>query len=96
MRIDGDRTEEFADALRRAAGDPREPQPKCVERYDLYADYDDIPSEEEALALCVGCPLLEVCYDSARVERPSWGVRGGVAWKDGRQHHWLVKLGHAA
>lgn len=89
----------FIDALNLAHVDPDAPQPLCDERTAEFVDYDVSPGEEAAAALCVDadgeeCPLMKVCRESARYERPEWGVRAGVAWKGGKQLHWLTKLGH--
>jgi hypothetical protein len=83
-------------ALALAENDPKRPQPKCVERFDLYVDYDKPPNEEEAKELCSGCPLLDICRRSALADKPAWGVKGGIAWDEGKQRHWLEKLGHTA
>jgi hypothetical protein len=87
------RTPEFNAALSLANRDPRAPQPHCVNRWQDF-DADDMPSEEAAAALCAPCPLLAICRDSARLERPEGGVMGGILWRDGKQFHWLEKLGH--
>lgn len=78
-------TENYNAALREARKSPRKPQPKCLARGELYAFYDQPPTRAEAKELCEGCPLLDVCRESARRERPAWGVRGGIAWNMGTQ-----------
>lgn len=88
------RTAAFNDALARAHIDPDAPQPTCIKLPAQYVDYETPPSEAAARDMCRSCPLLDLCRESARVEKPSWGVHGGIAWVNGKQHHWLVKLGH--
>lgn len=78
-------TPAYQDVLRTARRDPHAPQPKCLERGEEYAFYEHPPTRAEAKELCEGCPLLAVCRESARRERPAWGVRGGIAWNMGTQ-----------
>ncbi len=35
-------------------------------------------SEQRALLICQGCPLLDACRDYAMTTRQSWGVWGGL------------------
>lgn len=89
----------FNDALERAHVDPTAPQPLCEDLPESFVDYTVSPDEQTAAALCRDvdgndCPLMTLCRESARYERPEWGVRAGVAWKGGKQLHWLTKLGH--
>lgn len=65
-------------------------QPYCLERPDLYVDYDQPhPTRERAQEMCAPCPLIEMCLKNARHMKPGWGVWGGVAWVAGRQVHLL-------
>lgn len=94
VRVNRPRTHEFQKALDLADESRSEPQPLCRRRDAEFVHYSKTPSKDEARALCTDaageeCPLMAVCFASARVERPSWGVRGGVAWNYGRQAHWL-------
>lgn len=93
-------SEEFARALflaRKHREDPdvKMPQPLCLDRAAEYSDYpeDDAPDEQTALDMCEPCPLFELCRASALQTKPAHGVWGGIAWDDGRQVHWLRKLG---
>lgn len=81
------RTGEFDAALSLARHDPNAPQPLCVGRWEEFTEYDEehTPTEEQAAEMCDGCPLLDICRQSAKKERPEWGVQGGIAWAWGRQ-----------
>jgi hypothetical protein len=59
--------------------------PNCQDNPAPYADYDDeeIPSAEEAYALCFDCPLIALCSSYAEQERPAWGVWAGESWAYG-------------
>jgi hypothetical protein len=59
--------------------------PNCQDNPAPYADYDDeeIPSAEEAHALCFDCPLIALCSSYAEQERPAWGVWSGEPWAYG-------------
>ena len=94
MRINGPQTPEFDAALRLARQDRNAPQPACKGRANEFVDYDVVPSEAAAEQLCETCPLYDLCRPSAIQAKPDWGVQGGIAWKHGRQYHWLLKLGH--
>ncbi|WP_415134576.1 WhiB family transcriptional regulator [Microbacterium sp.] len=73
-----------------AVDDEGAPQPLCAGRSAEFMDYEGYPpSEDEAKAMCAGCPLLEQCNLNARQQLPSWGVWGGIAWIDRRQAHIL-------
>lgn len=89
-----ERTEEMRFSLVQARKNPRAPQPKCIGRAE-FTDYDEdhVPNEQEAADMCAGCPFFDVCLESAKQERPEWGVMGGIAWAYGRQAHWLERLG---
>lgn len=89
IRANSRRTDEFQKALDLADESKSEAQPLCRGREDEFVHYSESPSQEEAEQKCAACPLMEVCLASARVERPAWGIRGGIAWDMGRQAHWL-------
>ena len=55
-------------------------QPRCYRQPELYADWLKAPSAEDAAELCAGCPLFDLCGEEARLTRPAWGIRAGVAW----------------
>lgn len=82
-------------ALYRAHQNPEtNPQPLCDGREAEFVGYELPPSKEEARALCAPCPLLAICKESARLhEAPGWGIKGGIAWYEGKQWHWLEKFG---
>lgn len=63
----------------------------CLNNPYFYADYDGrgfedeegngytLPlSEDDAEALCYGCPLLKMCYDFAVANNEQYGVWGGI------------------
>lgn len=94
VKVNGRRTDEFEKALELADESRREPQPLCRNREAEFAHYQTSPTKEEADALCTDddgndCPLRSLCKVSALIERPAWGVRGGIAWEMGRQAHWV-------
>lgn len=49
-----------------------------------FADYTRVPTEEQAAALCAGCPMLELCREYAETIKPHATVMAGVAWDRGR------------
>jgi len=57
-------------------------KPNCEGKPGLYSDYDEdsIPTEEQAYALCFGCPLLALCASYAEQEQPKWGVWAGTVF----------------
>lgn len=97
VRVNRPRLPEFQSALRRAEESVSEPQPLCGGKDDAFVHYSASPSQDEAESMCrtvddVKCPLYELCRKSAKVERPAWGVQGGIAWDMGRQVHWVKAL----
>lgn len=62
--------------------------PKCRDRPNAWADYDEehIPTPEKAAAMCSDCLLLEMCNSAAQVMRHGWGVWGGKVWVFGREY----------
>jgi len=83
----------FRIALYRARRHDDQPQPLCLDRQAEFSDYEESPDEPTARAMCVDCPLLAVCLESAMQSKPDWGVWGGIAWDQGRQVHWLRRFG---
>lgn len=77
----------LSDAANAATPEERRkhPLPNCHGKPELYSDYDDdsIPTEEEAYALCFGCPLIELCAAFAEEEQPAWGVWAGEVFGSG-------------
>jgi hypothetical protein len=95
LRVNRPKTPELEAALSLAnerPNDPKVPQPLCAGRPAEFADYDIPPSKELARSMCEACPLLDLCSTSAKHQRPEWGVQGGIAWKRGRQAHWLKEI----
>lgn len=56
----------------------------CHGRAREFMDMRSPKSQEEAQALCEGCPLLQLHRQEAEIFRPPWGVAGGVSWVDGK------------
>lgn len=54
----------------------------CEDRADAFTDYEDPkdPVTYEAQVTCSACPLLLLCRERARIEKPAWGVHGGEVW----------------
>lgn len=73
---------EFNYMLDQAAKNGWEDKINCHNRPDLFSDYRRIPTQEEAEALCKGCPMLELCRPYAAAYPPPRGVLGGVTWVD--------------
>lgn len=65
---------------------PRDAYVPCIRRPDLYQDLpDDVTyTEEEAEALCEGCPLLQMCRDYGKADRGATGVWGGIWYPNDR------------
>lgn len=91
VRVNRPRTPAFERALKVARESAREPQPICLDD-PSFVDYSSAPSRDDAEEMCIDCPLYFVCRESAKIERPAWGVRGGIAWDMGRQVHWVKAL----
>lgn len=68
---------DFMDILAQASRNNWRPQ--CYGNPGPYMDYDEdnIPSNEEAEALCAGCPLKEMCEEYALKTGETHGVWGG-------------------
>jgi hypothetical protein len=56
----------------------------CDAQPEAFIDYDDPrdPLTYQAQATCAACPLLLLCRERARIEKPVWGVHGGEVWSD--------------
>ena len=69
---------EYVNALEDNASNPGKTLP-CFGRYAEFVDYGagDVPTEEEARALCAPCPIIDLCYANARHRGEVWGVWGG-------------------
>lgn len=77
VALDSVRTPCFNDSAWTEYADPR------------YADEDQAelpptPTGIQATEMCRACPLLAMCRDFARRERPDWGVYGGEVWMGGK------------
>lgn len=59
--------------------------PKCLNREDLYIDYEEenTPTPRQAYEMCEGCPVLVECARFSNAYKPPIGVWGGNVWKDG-------------
>lgn len=57
----------------------------CYEKPELYSDYPENITQDEAEVLCYRCPLLKKCYDFAIASEVAWGVWGGVNFTDTTQ-----------
>jgi hypothetical protein len=52
-----------------------------------YGDEDDpfvTPTAIEAVSLCSGCPIVEGCFEYAKLYKPNHGVWGGILWRNGK------------
>ena len=58
----------------------------CHERPDLFTDMERAVSQDEAAALCAGCPMLTVHREAVLAFPPKWGVAGGISWDRGMQY----------
>lgn len=56
----------------------------CEGHAEAFTDYDDPrdPLTFQAQATCAACPLLLLCRDRARIEKPAHGVWGGEVWSN--------------
>lgn len=54
----------------------------CRDKESEWTDYTwrNAPSIEEAAEMCNGCPMRDICANSALATKPGWGVWGGQAW----------------
>lgn len=51
----------------------------CYGKEDQYTS-DKLPSDQQAEAMCGGCPALELCRTYAQVSHVAFGVWGGKAY----------------
>lgn len=60
--------------------------PKCENNPTVYSDYDEeeMPSAFEARMACNDCPLLILCGEYAKADKPAWGVWAGKRWAYGQ------------
>jgi hypothetical protein len=52
-----------------------------------YGDEEDFyptPTAVEAVTMCSGCPVVEACFEYAKLYRPNHGVWGGILWRNGK------------
>lgn len=72
-------------------------QPECVtsDYPSPWTDWDDVtehrepyegemPTAEEAAAMCAGCPIMQLCFDYALSTGQSHGVWGGRRFYNGK------------
>lgn len=54
----------------------------CYGNEEQWVDYSEeqIPSRQQAMLMCTGCPLFDICRDYANETTPGWGVWGGEVW----------------
>ncbi len=50
---------------------------KCIDKSAEYIDFDILPAEDVAAALCAGCPLRKLCFEFAETTAQNHGVWGG-------------------
>ena len=66
----------------------------CKGSPEKWMDYgkDRIPTENQALLMCHGCPLMQACANSAIAQnesdpmQPAWGVWAGEVWVYGKRY----------
>jgi hypothetical protein len=65
-----------------------EERTKCFGRHREYTDWTaaNVPTPEEAQALCAGCPFFAACANNAEAITPSWGVFAGEVWVYGARY----------
>lgn len=44
------------------------------------------PNGIDAAMMCSGCPIIESCFEFAKINRPVHGVWGGIKWRNGRSN----------
>lgn len=76
--------DEFHHYLDEAKRGEWEDEIKCMDKPERYVDYIIPPTEDEAEALCAGCPMRALCAEFAAATKPGTGVWGGERWKYGR------------
>jgi hypothetical protein len=74
---------EFEEMLNQAHFNGWSDKINCHGKPELYADYRQSPSQEEAAALCAGCPLLTLHRELVDAKGLHWTVSGGIAWVEG-------------
>ncbi len=53
-------------------------------RYDPELWFAETPDDvERAKALCLGCPIIDMCLSDANSRREPWGVWGGELFQSG-------------
>jgi len=43
------------------------------------------PSAVEAVMMCAGCPVVEACFAYAKESKQSYGIWGGVKFRNGKE-----------
>jgi hypothetical protein len=44
-----------------------------------------MPSAADARKMCAGCDVFELCEAYAELERPDFGIHGGIRWLGGKK-----------
>lgn len=52
-------------------------EPKCIGLEAQYVDYLKPPTRAEAVEMCEGCPLFDLCDAVSTNRKPAWGVWAG-------------------
>lgn len=83
------KTQEKLDALQEVVNEDNKlttPERNCFGLSAKFTNYDDPrnlynpPTDEEAVSMCSGCPLLKLCGDYATAAKPEWGVWAGKVY----------------
>lgn len=63
-----------------------EPTRNCYNKTDQFTNYDDpkslyeVPTNSQAVRMCSGCPLFDLCKEYADTAKPVWGVWAGKVY----------------
>lgn len=52
----------------------------CLGEPELYIDFEEWPTEEDAAELCFGCPIRKACGAYAESTPTAWGIWGGKVY----------------
>jgi hypothetical protein len=77
----------LTEAMRSFDAAQTETRTLCFGKFDQWTDYtrDNMPTPDQAAAMCEGCPFFMSCDNNAEAIKPGWGVWAGKVWVYGER-----------